>query len=81
MYFCHHTMQTKYFILFTVLLIASLDVSAQCSMCRLMAESSYQGGSDIGKGLNDGIAYIMGIPYVLLLIGGYVLFKKNLTKS
>lgn len=61
-------------------LLVTMDVQAQCSMCRLMAESSYAGGSDIGKGLNDGITYIMGIPYLLLLIGGYVLFKKNFSK-
>ncbi len=55
-------------------------LDAQCSMCRLMAESSYQSGSEIGRGLNGGIMYIMGIPYVLLLVGGFILFKKNFTR-
>ena len=67
------------FVLFLVVFFAA-ELSAQCAMCRLMAESSYAGGSDIGRGLNDGITYIMGIPYVLLAIGGYVLFKKNFNK-
>jgi hypothetical protein len=49
-------------------------------MCKLVAESSYESGSDVGRGLNDGITYIMGIPYLLIAIVGYVLFKKNFSK-
>tara|TARA_B100000508_G_scaffold140976_1_gene144719 strand:- start:6664 stop:6801 length:138 start_codon:yes stop_codon:yes gene_type:complete len=45
-----------------------------------MAESSYQSGSDIGRGLNDGIGYIMGVPYIILIIGGYILFKEKVSK-
>ncbi len=50
---------------------------AQCAMCKLMAESSYESGSDIGRGLNDGITFIMGIPYLLILVGGIYLFRRN----
>lgn len=53
------------------------EVDAQCSMCRFMAESSYANGSDIGKGLNNGILYIMFIPYILLLSVGFLLFKNR----
>lgn len=66
-------------ILFVLLLIPEF-MDAQCSMCKLMAESSYKSGSEIGKGLNGGIMYIMGIPYILLLLGGFILFRKNLMK-
>ncbi|MDE0771420.1 MAG: hypothetical protein OSB25_04345 [Salibacteraceae bacterium] len=45
-----------------------------------MAENSYQSGSEIGRGLNGGIMYIMGIPYILLLLGGVVLFRKSFSK-
>jgi hypothetical protein len=55
-------------------------LEAQCSMCKLMAENSYQSGSEIGRGLNGGIMYIMGIPYILLLLGGVVLFRKSFSK-
>ncbi|MCB0482013.1 MAG: hypothetical protein KDC83_11315 [Flavobacteriales bacterium] len=68
------------FLVFVFLVALVIEATSQCSMCRLMAESSYQGGSEIGRGINDGISYIMGIPYLLLLIGGYVLFKKNMSK-
>ena len=61
-----------------IMLPAALE--AQCSMCKLMAENSYQSGSEIGRGLNGGIMYIMGIPYILLLLGGAVLFRKSFSK-
>lgn len=68
-----------FLVLFMVIAMPQI-LDAQCSMCRLMAESSYQSGSEIGRGLNGGIMYIMGIPYVLLLVGGFILFRKNFTK-
>ncbi len=63
-----------------IIILCPSIVEAQCSMCKLMAENSYQSGSEIGRGLNGGIMYIMGIPYILLLVGGVVLFKKNFSK-
>ena len=49
-------------------------------MCKLMAESSYESGSEIGRGLNDGIMYIMGMPYVILAVGTYLFFRKKTGK-
>ena len=48
---------------------------AQCSMCRAVAESSQQGGSPIAEGLNDGILYLMAIPYVLLATLGILIYR------
>lgn len=48
---------------------------AQCSMCRAVAESSQQGGSSIAAGLNDGILYLMAIPYVLLATLGILFYR------
>lgn len=41
---------------------------AQCSMCSLNAEQATQNGNTQGKGLNNGIMYLLAIPY--LLVGG-----------
>lgn len=64
------------FILFFVFLVFPLDSIAQCSMCRAVAESSYAGGSNTGKGLNDAILYLMSLPYLVFLIAGFVVYKK-----
>ena len=41
--------------------IYSDDTFAQCAMCRKNAE-----GSNIAKGLNTGILYLMAIPYFMI---------------
>jgi len=49
---------------------------AQCAMCKTSVESDLQNGGSIGRGLNTGILYLMAIPYVILMVGGYFFFKK-----
>ena len=45
-------------------------------MCKTTAESDLNDGGSIANGLNTGILYLMAIPYVILMIGGYFFFKK-----
>jgi hypothetical protein len=54
------------------------NVHAQCAMCRATAEQASQENSGIAEGLNMGIVYLMGIPYLLFLIGGLVFFRKKI---
>lgn len=48
------------------------ELSAQCPMCKIAAESNLKNGGSQGKGLNLGILYMLATPY--LLIGGIGLF-------
>jgi hypothetical protein len=50
---------------------------AQCAMCKTTAESDLNTGGSIAKGLNTGILYLMAIPYLVLMTGGYFFFKKQ----
>jgi len=54
------------------------QASAQCAMCKAIVESSSDSyaSNEIGggKGLNTGILYLMGVPYVLL----FLLFRTRL---
>lgn len=55
----------------TLLLIISLtliggDLLAQCPMCRATAETNLANGGTEGAGLNQGILYLLGMPYVLI---------------
>lgn len=65
-----------YFSLLLFLFIANSSVYAQCAMCRATTESDLNGGGSIAKGLNTGILYLMAVPYLILMIGGYFFFKK-----
>ena len=54
---------------------------AQCAMCKATAESASESiDESIGEGLNRGIIYLMAIPYVLLILGGLVFFRKKIVK-
>jgi hypothetical protein len=44
-------------------------------MCKAVAEDSAAAGA-VGRGINQGILYIMAVPYLLLGVFGYLVFKK-----
>lgn len=47
------------------------DVLAQCPMCRSAVESAMQNeGNKTGAGLNDGIVYLLSIPYLAVIVTG-----------
>ena len=62
-----------------LLAFATLSVSmsswGQCVMCKALGEqSASQGG--MGTGLNEGIIFIMIIPYLLIGIGLILVWKR-----
>lgn len=54
------------YILLLVLIVVGGDLLAQCPMCRATAESNLANGGTEGAGLNQGILYLLGMPYVLV---------------
>lgn len=46
---------------------------AQCSMCRAVLES--EEGQETAKGINNGILYLMAIPYLLVALVGWKVFQ------
>lgn len=59
------------FILFSIFF--SFSASAQCAMCRASLES--EGNTVKAEAVNDGIVYLMGIPYVLVGVVGYIVYR------
>lgn len=60
-------------VLFIFLLLPELAV-AQCAMCRAVLES--EGNSTMAEGVNNGIVYLMAIPYVLVGVLFYFVYRK-----
>lgn len=58
------------------LFISHTSIFAQCAMCKSSVESDLANGGSIAKGLNIGILYLLAIPYILLMVGAYLFFKK-----
>ena len=54
-------------------ILGSVDVDAQCAMCRAVLES--EEGQQTAKGINNGIVYLMAIPYILVGAVGIAVFR------
>jgi hypothetical protein len=49
------------------------QLEAQCSMCRAVLES--EEGQATAKGINNGIVYLMAMPYLLVAGVGFVVYR------
>lgn len=49
-------------------------LALQCAMCRAVLETGAD--AETAKSLNDGIVYLMVIPYILIGVVGIVVFKQ-----
>ena len=66
-------------ILFFVFLLVYQNADAQCAMCKAVVEANLKSGGSIGAGLNDGILYLMAMPYISILVVGLIWY--NLKKE
>lgn len=67
-------MRKLYFILILVMLLLPQLSEAQCAMCRAVLESD--GNDSTAEGINNGIVYLMAIPYILVAGLFYFVYKK-----
>jgi len=65
------------FLVFSVFRVFNL--SAQCAMCRASLEST--GDNTKVEAVNDGIVFLMAIPYILVAIIGFAIYKMYSKKS
>jgi len=42
------------------------DMWAQCPMCKMAVESNQANGGNAAQGLNNGILYLLMMPYILI---------------
>ena len=65
------------YILFSIFF--SLAANAQCAMCR----AALAGDSNVKKAeaVNDGIVYLMVIPYLLVGVIGYLIYRMYQSKK
>ncbi len=68
---------TLYFVLCTFFF--SLSANAQCAMCRAALTS--EGNQAKAQAVNDGIVYLMVIPYILVGIIGYTVYRMYSKKN
>ena len=69
----------KIFFFFLFSFFFSLSTQAQCAMCRAALES--EGGGVKAEAVNDGIVYLMAIPYSLVGVLGYAIYRLKYGKK
>ena len=62
------------FVLFVLLFVIWFQTNAQCAMCRAVLES--EEGQSAAEGVNDGIMYLMVVPYILVGGIGFMIYWK-----
>ncbi|MBD0852438.1 hypothetical protein [Maribacter arenosus] len=68
-------MKTKVvFLALIILLLLPQNIEAQCAMCRAVLES--EGNTSSAEGINNGIVYLMAIPYLLVAGVFYFVYRK-----
>ncbi len=61
-------------VFFLILFLLSIDTGySQCSMCRAVLQS--EEGKATARGINNGILYLMAIPYLLVGLVGWKVFQ------
>lgn len=60
-------------VFFIVSFFFFIKTNAQCAMCRAVLES----GDDqsAAEGINDGIMFLMAVPYILVAVIGYIVYR------
>lgn len=66
-------------ILHVFIMLGSTAAFAQCAMCRAVLENGDK--QEVAQGINNGILYLMIIPYVLIAIVGYAIYQSRKKKA
>lgn len=72
-------MKNKVYLGFLLMIIFTKNLNAQCAMCKAVVETNLKEGGSAGAGLNQGILYLMAMPYIAMLLFGvfYYLQKRK----
>jgi hypothetical protein len=72
-------------VIFFFTLAVSFEAEAQCAMCRRIAQTNYEQQDLIakqkemkrGRSLNNGILYLLSIPYLIGGVGAFFWWKNR----
>jgi len=59
--------------------LIEVSANAQCAMCRAVLAG--EGNKGQAQAVNDGIVYLMVIPYILVGVIGYIIYRMRKNKS
>ena len=50
-----------------------IATNAQCAMCRATLQS--EGNATKAQAVNDGIVFLMAVPYILVVLVSYIIYR------
>jgi hypothetical protein len=80
-------MKSSYFNLFLLVLLVLLfaqneQAIAQCAMCKSNLEMARtNGGTSVGNTLNNGILYLLALPYLIACVFGFLYYRNYRLKK
>lgn len=68
----------RFLIFCLVILLSAAEAGAQCAMCRSTLENNFSNGNPgIASGINTGILYLLVMPYLAILVLGYLWYRSS----
>ena len=61
-------MNSKINLIILFFVFITIKLNAQCAMCKAAVEANLKDGGNAGAGLNQGILYLMAMPYIALML-------------
>lgn len=74
-------MKSKLLFSFLIVIIFQIKLNAQCAMCKAVVEANLKEGGSAGAGLNEGILYLMAMPYIAVLLFGIFYYLQQRKKQ
>jgi len=80
-----HVTMKKIVFIFALMIVSSVELGAQCPMCKAALTSSRDHGKkneqNVGNGINKGILFLLSAPYFLIGTAGFVYYKAQKKKK
>jgi uncharacterized paraquat-inducible protein A len=69
------------FVLLLTISLVTFDAVAQCPMCKTSIEEARKNGTQVGETLNDGILYLLILPYSIAMVFGFIYWRNQRLKK
>ena len=70
-------MVARLFLILVFYFILVVESAAQCAMCKAVVEANLEAGGTKGAGLNDGILFLMSMPYLAFFLFCLMFYFQN----
>jgi high-affinity nickel permease len=77
-------MKRKIALTFIVVILSALAIEAMaqgCPMCKTSLEEARKNGSMVGNTLNNGILYLLALPYLVIAAFGVIWYRNAKAKK